>query len=209
MESFSLLQASILLTGIAWKLREGYPILNVPDFSRLFEREVGVPRLYTWLDLFTGASVESLLNDWPWFSLHLFLYVGQLFPLIIIVINEWPFRTRALTAVRYGRITFIYSQLYLVAKLTISPSQPQCSDGLSVYFCWVRSDHASHLSLDTSQIQTNQTLPQGIEVPNISASFSLLFLGGHTHRRFPSSIYCNMDSLLVTPLLHRSVAHYE
>lgn len=158
-ESFPLLQVFFLLIGITWKLGEGYPILNVPDFGHLFSKEIGIPRLYAWLEVFAGVSIESLLNDWPWFSLHLFLYVGQLIPFTIIIINEWPFRTRGLAVARYGTMNFIHHQIpHLVTGLTVSFSKPHCV-GFSVCLLWVRSGHAGHFSQDTSHIQASQTLP--------------------------------------------------
>jgi hypothetical protein len=98
------LQVLIALIGMVWKLKEGYPLAEVPDFLRLFKsvhRESGYQWLYIWLEILGGISIESMMDDWPWFSLHLFLYISQLIPFIVIIINESPSGRRAWSPFRY------------------------------------------------------------------------------------------------------------
>uniref|UniRef100_P9WEE6 Terpene cyclase terS n=1 Tax=Tolypocladium album TaxID=124418 RepID=TERS_TOLAL len=87
----SILQAFFALVGMTWKLKEGYPIfevLNLPRLVESFRNEGGWQGLCTWVEVFGGISMQSLQHDWPWFSLHLFLYIGQLVPFVILVMNE-------------------------------------------------------------------------------------------------------------------------
>ncbi|POR31678.1 Uncharacterized protein TPAR_08119 [Tolypocladium paradoxum] len=89
----NLLQVFLAFIGTAWKLKEGYPLVELPPFPRLFEpahEENGRQWLYMWIEILGGVSMESIMHDWPWFSLHLFLYIGQLIPFVVIIMNEWP-----------------------------------------------------------------------------------------------------------------------
>lgn len=75
---FSLLQVFLGLAGMTWKLSEGYPIMHVHaalDAS-------------SWLEMCTGTSAASFQSNWPWFTLHLVLYAGQLAGFVLIVLHE-------------------------------------------------------------------------------------------------------------------------
>ncbi|RDA95733.1 hypothetical protein CP533_1100 [Ophiocordyceps camponoti-saundersi (nom. inval.)] len=93
----SLLQVSIGAVGVAWKSSQGYALLNFPSLSRLLKPDDSI---YNWLEDLAGISLTSLRDDWPWFSLHLFLYLGQLIPFAAIVEIESPLpRSNAAIAV--------------------------------------------------------------------------------------------------------------
>ncbi|KHN94003.1 uncharacterized protein MAM_08132 [Metarhizium album ARSEF 1941] len=42
----------------------------------------------SWLEICTGTSAQSLQSNWPWFFLHLVLYIGQLVGFVLIVLHE-------------------------------------------------------------------------------------------------------------------------
>ncbi|RDA85073.1 hypothetical protein CP532_3095 [Ophiocordyceps camponoti-leonardi (nom. inval.)] len=87
----SLLQVFIAAVGVAWKLSQGYALLNLPSLSHLFERNDCISN---WVEALAGVSLVSLRDDWPWFSLHLFLYLGQVIPFAAIVEMKSPLRKR-------------------------------------------------------------------------------------------------------------------
>lgn len=98
------LQVSIALFGILWKLKEGYALLYIPDFtdiSPLDPTNFEAHNLIRCLDVLNFMAMKSVASDWPYFSLHLFLYLGQLFPLVLIALSE--------SLLRGGfRIAFMY-----------------------------------------------------------------------------------------------------
>lgn len=85
------IQISIALFGIFWKLKEGYGILYMADFmdiSPLHPATFEPLNLLRCPDFLWFVSTETLASDWPYFALHLFLYLGQLFPLVLIILWE-------------------------------------------------------------------------------------------------------------------------
>ena len=108
--AITLLQVVIALIGMLWKLKEGYPLLELPDLPRLFESaqaESGYHWLDVLLEVLTGVSMKYIMNCWPWFSLHLFLYIGQLVPFIFILIRESPSDNGMSTPLRYAELFYI------------------------------------------------------------------------------------------------------
>lgn len=87
----SLVQASLALGGTAWKRRQGFAIWDATSLVaavRTAGEEPGGPWQALWLEALTGVRVQGMRDHWPWFSLHLFLYVGQLVPLVVIVMAK-------------------------------------------------------------------------------------------------------------------------
>lgn len=85
------LQISIALLGILWKVQEGYAILYMPDFMELSPLHPATSEsynLFRCLDFLPFVSTKKLASDWPYFALHLVLYLGQLFPLVLIILWE-------------------------------------------------------------------------------------------------------------------------
>lgn len=79
------------LFGILWKLKEGYALLYIPDFkviSPLAPANFEAHNLIRCLDVLNFMAMKSVASNWPYFSLHLFLYLGQLFPLVLIALSE-------------------------------------------------------------------------------------------------------------------------
>jgi hypothetical protein len=108
--AITLLQVLIAIIGMLWKLKEGYPLLDLPDSSRLFESSQTGSRylwLHVWLEVLTGISMTSMMDNWPWFSLHLFLYIGQMVPFMFILINESPSDKGMSTLLRYAELSHI------------------------------------------------------------------------------------------------------
>lgn len=98
------LQVSIALFGIFWKLKEGYALLFIPEFtniSPLDPTNFDAHNLIRCLDVLNFMAINSVASDWPYFSLHLFLYLGQLFPLVLIAFLESLLRGGS-------RIAFMY-----------------------------------------------------------------------------------------------------
>ncbi|KJZ71107.1 hypothetical protein HIM_09526 [Hirsutella minnesotensis 3608] len=88
-EITSLLQLSLAFYGIYWKIKEGYALVEAPDLVHVLKLTSENSARYwpvIWLEVLAGVSFESLQDDWPWFSLHLFLYMGQLIPFVVIII---------------------------------------------------------------------------------------------------------------------------
>jgi hypothetical protein len=87
---FSLLQILFGLMGMTWKTREGFPVIDalqslyIPGLTDV----VLNPKAASLFDICVGTSLQSLCDDWPWFSLHLILYVGQLIGFILIIMHE-------------------------------------------------------------------------------------------------------------------------
>ncbi|RCI07485.1 hypothetical protein L249_4514 [Ophiocordyceps polyrhachis-furcata BCC 54312] len=86
----SLLQLFVAAVGVAWKLSQGYAPFNLPSLSRL------------------RFEAVSLRDDWPWFSLHLFLYLGQLIPLAAVVEIKSPLPERRYAAVSVLAILSVF-----------------------------------------------------------------------------------------------------
>ncbi|KAH8897624.1 hypothetical protein GQ53DRAFT_884319 [Thozetella sp. PMI_491] len=87
----NLLQVLFGVSGVAWKLWEGYPLMNESYLLRLFSfppHDVWHEEGFSWLKLCTGSSFTALREDWPWFSLHIFLYIGQLAGFIMLILHQ-------------------------------------------------------------------------------------------------------------------------
>nr|J7FIP9.1 RecName: Full=Indole-diterpene biosynthesis cluster protein S [Claviceps paspali]AFO85423.1 IdtS [Claviceps paspali] len=74
---FSLLQILLVLAGMVWKAREGFPIVDFLDTSG---------DTCSWLNPCIVPPALSCWNNWPWFALHLFLYTTQLVGLSAIIL---------------------------------------------------------------------------------------------------------------------------
>ncbi|PFH59495.1 hypothetical protein XA68_12255 [Ophiocordyceps unilateralis] len=92
----SLLQAFLAVVGIAWKASQGYALAELPNLARLFDPSCW---LSNWLEDLGGVSPASLRDSWPWFSLHLFLYLGQLIPFAAIIEIKSPLPEKKFRAV--------------------------------------------------------------------------------------------------------------
>ncbi|PHH78826.1 hypothetical protein CDD80_6197 [Ophiocordyceps camponoti-rufipedis] len=75
----------VAAVGVWSKLRSGFGLVEVPSPARLLEPG-------SWLEDLGGVSVALLWEEWPWFSLHLFLYLGQLIPFAIMLEMTSPLR---------------------------------------------------------------------------------------------------------------------
>jgi len=85
------LQISIALLGILWKLKEGHTLLYIPqlmDISALRPTNLEPHSVIRCLDVLNFMAIKSVASDWPYFALHLFLYLGQLLPLALIALWE-------------------------------------------------------------------------------------------------------------------------
>lgn len=85
------LQISIALLGILWKLKEGHALLYIPqlmDISALRPTNLEPQSLIRCPDVLNFMAMKSVASEWPYFALHLFLYLGQLLPLVLIALWE-------------------------------------------------------------------------------------------------------------------------
>lgn len=98
------LQILVAVFGILWKLKEGYALLSIPkftDISLLDPTNFEAHNLIRCLDILDFLAMKYVASDWPYFTLHQFLYLGQIFPLVLIAFWE--------SLLRGGyRIAFMY-----------------------------------------------------------------------------------------------------
>ncbi|KAI1121479.1 hypothetical protein F5Y10DRAFT_288433 [Nemania abortiva] len=86
-----LLQVLAGVAGAAWKFGEGYPMMNEPYLWRLLHfspHDIWHQEDFSWFELWMGSSFASLKGDWPWFSLHMFLYISQLVGFILLILHH-------------------------------------------------------------------------------------------------------------------------
>nr|AFO69289.2 IdtS [Periglandula ipomoeae] len=88
---FNLLQVFFGSAGMIWKAREGYPIIDSPGLLQPMdssEAALSYKNTSTWFGFCMGRSVLSMWDNWPWFSLHCILYIGQLVGFFLIILHE-------------------------------------------------------------------------------------------------------------------------
>lgn len=94
-------QASLAFLGTLWKISEGYALIDTLHRSCLYEILSNTRGWDILLGILGGGSVtaEALVNEWPWFSLHIFLYATQIIPLMFIMVMESAFHKKTRVAV--------------------------------------------------------------------------------------------------------------
>nr|AFO69300.1 IdtS [Epichloe gansuensis] len=88
---FISLQVFFCLAGMIWKAREGYPIIDFPRPLHFIDSSDATSSYETtspWFGFRAVASMQSIWDNWPWFWLHLMLYIAQLVGLILMILHE-------------------------------------------------------------------------------------------------------------------------